>query len=52
MLIDTEIKSEVNAADAEAKYDEKVKRLLGNKIILSHILARTIDEFRGITRKM
>ena len=51
MLIDTEIKSAVNAADAEAQYDEKVKRLLGNKIILAHILAKTVDEFLGMDPK-
>ena len=51
MLIDTEIKSAVNAADAEAQYDEKVKRLLGNKIILAHILAKTVDEFMGMDPK-
>ncbi|MDE5819122.1 MAG: Rpn family recombination-promoting nuclease/putative transposase [Lachnospiraceae bacterium] len=49
--MDTEIKSAVNAADAEAQYDEKVKRLLGNKIILAHILAKTVDEFLGMDPK-
>lgn len=48
MLIDTEIKSAVIAADAEAQYDERVKRLLGNKIILAHILVKTVDEFVGM----
>ena len=51
MLIDTEIKSAVNAADAEVQYDEKVKRLLGNKIILAHILAKTVDEFLEMNPK-
>lgn len=51
MLIDTEIKSAVNAADAEAQYDENVKRLLGNKIILAHILVKTVDEFWGMNPK-
>ncbi|MBD5534024.1 MAG: hypothetical protein HDQ98_17840 [Lachnospiraceae bacterium] len=49
--MDTEIKSAVNAADAEVQYDEKVKRLLGNKIILAHILAKTVDEFLGMNPK-
>ncbi len=51
MLVDTEIKSAVNAADAEAQYDEKVKRLLGNKMILAHILVKTVDEFLGMNPK-
>ena len=44
--MDTEIKKAINAADMDAQYDEKAKRLLGNKIILAHILAKTVDEFR------
>lgn len=43
-----ELRNAVNAADTEAQYDEKAKRLLGNKIILAHILVKTIDEFRGM----
>ncbi|MDO5418308.1 MAG: hypothetical protein Q4F29_14010 [Lachnospiraceae bacterium] len=38
--MDTEIKSAVNAADKDVQYDERTKRLLGNKIILAHILAK------------
>ena len=48
MPISTEIKNAVNAADIEAQYDEKAKRLLGNKYILAHILVKTVDEFRGM----
>lgn len=48
MAVDTEIKRAVAATDKDAQYDERAKRLLGNKIILSHILVRTIDEFRGM----
>lgn len=44
----TEIKNAVNAADQDAQYDEKAKRLLGNKIILAHILVKTVDEFHGL----
>ena len=29
-----------------SQYDEKAKRLLGNKIILAHILVKTVNEFR------
>ena len=41
--MDTEIKNAVNATDKEAQYDERAKRLLGNKIILAHILVKTVD---------
>ena len=51
MAVDTEIKNAVNAADEDAQYDEKAKRLLGNKIILAHILVKTIDEFKGMNPK-
>lgn len=51
MFLDTEIKNAVNAADADAQYDERAKRLLGNKFILAHILVKTIDEFRGMEPK-
>ena len=49
--MDTEIKNAVSAADKGAQYDEKAKRLLGNKIILAHILVKTVDEFRGMNPK-
>lgn len=49
--MDTEIKNAVSATDKDAQYDEKAKRLLGNKIILSHILVKTVDEFRGMNPK-
>ncbi len=49
--MDTEIKDAVRAADKDAQYDEKAKRLLGNKIILAHILVKTIDEFKGMNPK-
>lgn len=49
--MDIEIKSAVNAANQDAQYDEKAKRLLGNKIILAHILVKTVDEFRGMNPK-
>lgn len=47
--MDTEIKNAVNAADKEAQYDERAKRLLGNKIILAHILVKAVDEFHGMS---
>ena len=49
--MDTEIKNAVRAADKDAQYDEKAKRLLGNKIILAHILIKTVDEFKGMNPK-
>ena len=49
--MNTETKNAVNATDIDAQYDEKAKRLLGNKIILAHILVKTIDEFRGMNPK-
>lgn len=49
--MDAEIKNAISAADTEAKYDDKAKRLLSNKIILAHILIKTVDEFRGMNPK-
>ncbi|MCM1134753.1 MAG: Rpn family recombination-promoting nuclease/putative transposase [Clostridium sp.] len=49
--MDTEIKNAVNVTDTDAQYDEKAKRLLGNKIILAHILVKTVDEFKGMNPK-
>lgn len=46
--MDTEVKNAVNATDISAQYDEKAKRLLGNKIILAHILVKTVGEFKGM----
>lgn len=49
--MDMEIKNAVSATDQDAQYDDKAKRLLGNKIILAHILVKTVDEFRGMNPK-
>lgn len=49
--MNTEIKNAVSASDQEAQYDEKAKRLLGNKFILAHILVKTVDEFYGMNPK-
>ena len=49
--MDTEIKNAVSATDQDAQYDDKAKRLLGNKIILAHILVKAVDEFRGMNPK-
>ncbi|MDE6701169.1 MAG: Rpn family recombination-promoting nuclease/putative transposase [Acetatifactor sp.] len=47
--MDTEMKNAVIAADVEAQYDDKAKRLLGHKHILAYILIKTIDEFAGMS---
>ena len=49
--MDTEIINAVNVADMKAQYDDKAKRLLSNKIILAHILVKTVDEFHGMNPK-
>ena len=49
--MNTEIKNAVNSAGDKAQYDENAKRLLGNKSILAHILASTVEEFKGINPK-
>ncbi len=45
MAVDTEIRNAVRAADKDAQYDDHAKRLLGNKIILAHILVKTVDVY-------
>ena len=47
--MNTELKNAVEATDKEAMYDASAKRLLGQKIILAHILVKTVDEFWGMT---
>ena len=49
--MDTDIKKSISATDKDAQYDEKAKNLLGHKIILAHILVKTIDEFKGMNPK-
>ena len=49
--MDMEIKNAVSASDTDAQYDEKAIRLLGNKMILAHILVKTVDEFLGMDPK-
>lgn len=40
-----------SATDRDAQYDASAKRLLGQKIILAHILVKTVDEFKGMNPK-
>ena len=43
-----ELKNALDATDQKAQYDASAKRLLSEKHILSHILVRTVDEFKGM----
>jgi len=49
--VDKDIKKSISATDKDAQYDEKAKNLLGHKIILAHILVKTIGEFKGMNPK-
>ena len=49
--MNTKLRNTVSAADTEAQYDEKTKQLRSNKIILAHILVKTVDEFHGMNPK-
>ena len=49
--MDKDIKKSISATDKDAQYDEKAKNRLGHKIILAHILVKTIDEFKGMNPK-
>ena len=49
--MDKDIKKSISATDKDAQYDEKAKNLLGHKVILAHILVKTIDEFKGMNPK-
>lgn len=46
---DYRIETNAHQNRKEAQYDAAAKCLLGEKIILAHILIRTIDEFKGMT---
>ena len=45
----TELRQTLTKTEKEAQYDAAAKCLLGEKIILAHILIRTSDEFKGMT---
>ena len=48
-----EIKKTIETTtDKGAQYDACAKRILGQKIILAHILVKTVDEFRGMDPKL
>lgn len=42
----TRIKKTIFTTDKEAQYDEKAKKILGQKSILAHILVKTVEEFK------
>ena len=46
--MNTEITNAVTAANDKAQYDARVKRILAQKSILTHILVKTVDEFKGM----
>ena len=46
-----DIRNTISAADMKAQYDERAKRLLSHKEILSHILVKTVKEFKGMHPK-
>ena len=47
-MLNTEIKNAILASEEETQYDKCAKRLLGQKIILAHILVKTVGEFQGM----
>ena len=49
--MNTETKNTILITDKDAQYDERAKRLLGQKSILAHILVKTVDEFKGMNPK-
>lgn len=42
-----ELRNAVQVTAKEAQYDEKAKKLLAQKSILSQILVRTVEDFKG-----
>ena len=46
--MDNEVVFAADATYQKAQYDASAKRLLGQKIILAHILIRVVDEFKGM----
>ena len=46
--MNNEIVYSSKATDQKAQYDASAKRLLGQKIILAHILIRVVEEFKGM----
>ena len=49
--MNSELNNALTAAGQKAQYDASAKRLLGQKSILSHILVKTVEEFKGMDPK-
>lgn len=49
--LNSTIKNIIQITEKQAQYDEKAKHLLGQKIILAHILAKTVKAFSGMKPK-
>lgn len=45
--MNTEMKNTIVSTDAIAQYDGCAKQLLGQKIIIAHILTKTVEEFKA-----
>ena len=50
--MDNELVYSADATYQKAQYDASAKRLLGQKIILAHILIRVVEEFKGMDADM
>ena len=46
--MNTELQKAILATNRGQEYDENVKVILAHKIILAHIMAETVEEFRGM----
>ena len=46
--MNTELEKSILATNGGQEYDENVKVILAHKIILAHIMAETVEEFRGM----
>ena len=46
--LNKELKNAIEVTDKEAQYDACAKWLLSQKIILAHILVKTVEEFKGM----
>ena len=47
--MDNELVYSADATYQKAQYDASAKRLLGQKIILAHILIRLVEEFKALS---
>lgn len=48
IYLTTELKKMIFVTEKVREYDEDVKNILAHKIVLAHILAGTVDEFKGM----